>query len=57
MEASAIIRSKTGRTMQDVSERIRSAMNQEADGADELGLNVRTNAISMSRCICKDVRW
>lgn len=48
MEASAVIRSKTGRTMQDVSERIRSAMNQEADGADELGLNVRTNAISMS---------
>lgn len=48
MEASAIIRSKTGRTMNDVSERIRSAMNQEADGADELGLNVRTNAITMS---------
>lgn len=48
MEASAVIRAKTGRTMEDVSERIRSAMNQEADGADELGLNVRTNAITMS---------
>lgn len=53
MEAAAIIRSKTGRTMEDVSERIRSAMNQEADGADELGLNVRTSAIVQSEAYKK----
>ncbi len=53
MEVSAIIRAKTGRSMQDVSERIRSAMNQEADGADELGLNVRTNAIVQSEAYKK----
>lgn len=48
MEVTALIRQKTGRTMQDVSDRIRSAMNQEADGADELGVNVRVSAIEAS---------
>lgn len=49
METAAIISNKRGLTMQDVSDRIRSAMNQEADAADELGVNVRTAAIMQSQ--------
>ena len=49
MEVAAIISNKRGMTMQDVSDRIRSAMNQEADGADELGVNVRLSAIKQSQ--------
>lgn len=48
MEVAAIIRAKTGKSQTEVSDRIRSAMNAEADGADELGINVRTSAIEIS---------
>ena len=48
MEVAAIISNKRGMSMTEVSDRIRSAMNQEADGADELGLNVRVAAVQMS---------
>lgn len=49
METAAIISNKRGMTMQEVSDRIRSAMNQEADGADELGVNVRIAAVKTSQ--------
>lgn len=49
METAAIIRARTGRSMEDVSNRIRSAMNMEADGADELGVNVRVGAIEAGK--------
>jgi hypothetical protein len=49
METAAIISNKRGMTMQDVSDRIRSAMNGEADAADELGVNVRIAAIKTSK--------
>ncbi|MEH7093937.1 phage tail protein [Neobacillus vireti] len=48
METAALIASKRGMAMTEVSDRIRSAMNQEADGADELGVNVRASAIIQS---------
>lgn len=49
MEVAAIVANKRGLGMQEVSDRIRSAMNQEADGADELGVNVRIAAIQQSK--------
>jgi phage-related protein len=49
MEIAAVISNKRGMTMQEVSDRIRSAMNGEADGADELGVNVRISAMKMSK--------
>lgn len=49
MELAGVISNKRGMTMQEVSDRIRSAMNQEADGADELGVNVRVAAIQTSK--------
>jgi hypothetical protein len=49
MEVAAIVSNKRGLTMQETSDRIRSAMNQEADGADELGVNVRISAIKTSQ--------
>ena len=49
METAAIISNKRGMTMEDVSDRIRSAMNGEADGADELGVNVRIAAMKQSQ--------
>ena len=49
METAAIIANKRGMAMTEVSDRIRSAMNQEADGADELGVNVRVTAIEQSK--------
>ena len=45
MELAAVISNKRGMTMTEVSDRIRSAMNQEADGAQELGVDVRIAAI------------
>lgn len=48
MRVAAVISSKRGMAMTEVSDRIRSAMNQEADGADELGVNVRASAIMQS---------
>lgn len=48
MEVAGVIANKRGMTMQEVSDRIRSAMNGEADGADELGVNVRIAAMKMS---------
>ncbi|MGO4346316.1 hypothetical protein AB4Z45_12585 [Paenibacillus sp. MCAF9] len=48
IKAAAIIRSKTGMSSIEISDRMRSAMNQEADGADELGVNVRVSAIQQS---------
>jgi hypothetical protein len=48
METAAVISSKRGMAMTEVSDRIRSAMNQEADGADELGVNVRVTAMEQS---------
>ncbi|SEN19348.1 hypothetical protein [Paenibacillus sp. OV219] len=49
LEVSAILRSKLGMDQQEVSNRIRSAMNMEADGADELGINVRATAVEHSK--------
>jgi hypothetical protein len=49
MQVAAIVSNKRGMGMEDVSDRIRSAMNQEADGADELGVNVRIAAIQQSK--------
>ncbi|OBZ13334.1 hypothetical protein A7975_10780 [Bacillus sp. FJAT-26390] len=49
IKAAAIIRSKTGMSSIEISDRMRSAMNQEADGADELGVNVRVAAIMQSK--------
>jgi hypothetical protein len=49
MEIAAVIHNKRGMLMSEVSDRIRSAMNQEADGADELGVNVRIAAIQQSK--------
>lgn len=49
MEMAAVVANKRGMTMQEVSDRIRSAMNQEADGADELGVNVRIAAVKQSQ--------
>lgn len=49
MEIAAVIHNKRGMLMTEVSDRIRSAMNQEADGADELGVNVRVAAIQQSK--------
>lgn len=49
MEVAAIVSNKRGMTMEEVSDRIRSAMNQEADGADELGVNVRAAALMQSQ--------
>lgn len=60
MKAAAIIRSKTGMEMTEISDRMRSAMNQEADGADELGIDVRVAAVTMSqayRDIAKNAPW
>lgn len=48
MEIAGIVANKRGMTMEEVSDRIRSAMNQEADGADELGVNVRASALMQS---------
>jgi len=48
VKAAAIIRSKTGLSNIEISDRMRSAMNGEADGADELGVNVRASAIMQS---------
>jgi hypothetical protein len=48
METAAVISNKRGMAMSEVSDRIRSAMNQEADGADELGVNVRVAAVEQS---------
>ncbi len=45
MELAAVISNKRGMAMTEVSDRIRSAMNQEADGAMELGVDVRIAAI------------
>lgn len=45
MELASVISNKRGMTMTEVSDRIRSAMNQEADGAMELGVDVRIAAI------------
>ena len=53
MEVAAVISNKRGMTMQETSDRIRAAMNQEADGADELGVNVRVSAIKRLRRIKK----
>lgn len=41
MEIAGIVANKRGMTMQDVSDRIRSAMNQEADGANISALPFR----------------
>lgn len=49
IKAAAIIRSRTGMSQIEISDRMRSAMNQEADGADELGVNVRVAAIQQSK--------
>jgi hypothetical protein len=49
METAAIVSAKRGMAMSEVSDRIRSAMNQEADGADELGVNVRVAAVEQSK--------
>ena len=49
MEIAGIVANKRGMTMEEVSDRIRSAMNQEADGADELGVNVRASALMQSQ--------
>lgn len=49
MEIAGIVANKRGMRMEEVSDRIRSAMNQEADGADELGVNVRIAAIQQSK--------
>jgi hypothetical protein len=48
MEGMAIISNKRGMYMTEVSDRIRSAMNGEADGADELGINVRVASLQMT---------
>jgi hypothetical protein len=48
MKAAAIVRTKTGMQEVEIMDRMRSAMNQEADGADELGVNVRVAAITAS---------
>ena len=45
MELAAVISNKRGMAMTEVSDRIRSAMNQEADGAQELGVDVRIASI------------
>ncbi|WP_066316976.1 hypothetical protein [Bacillus sp. FJAT-29814] len=60
MKAAAIIRSRTGMEMTEISDRMRSAMNQEADGADELGIDVRVAAVTMSKAyrdIAKSAPW
>jgi hypothetical protein len=49
IEKVALIRSKTGMDIMEISDRMRSAMNGEADGADELGVNVRVAAIEASK--------
>lgn len=49
MELAAVISNKRGMAMTEVSDRIRSAMNQEADGAMELGVDVRIAAIQTSK--------
>jgi hypothetical protein len=49
IEAVALIRSKNGMEITEISDRMRSAMNGEADGADELGVNVRVAAIEASK--------
>lgn len=49
METAAVIANKRGMAMTEVSDRVRSAMNQEADGADELGVNVRVTAMEQSK--------
>jgi hypothetical protein len=49
MEAMAIISNKRGMNMTEVSDRVRSAMNGEADGADELGINVRVASLQMTK--------
>ena len=49
MQVAAIVSNKRGMGMSEVSDRIRSAMNMEADGADELGVNVRIAAIQQSK--------
>jgi hypothetical protein len=49
IKAAAVIRSRTGMSAIEISDRMRSAMNQEADGADELGVNVRVSAIQQSK--------
>ena len=48
IKAAAIIRSKNGMDMVEISDRMRSAMNGEADGAMELGIDVRASAIMQS---------
>ena len=49
MEMAAVAANKRGMSQGEVSDRIRSAMNSEADGADELGVNVRVAAIETSK--------
>ncbi|WP_025853032.1 phage tail protein [Paenibacillus ehimensis] len=53
LKAAATISISTGRDMVDVTDRIRSAFNQEADGADELGVNVRVAALEASEAFKK----
>lgn len=48
MEISAILKSRSAMSQEEITRRMMSAMNQEADGAMELGLDVRTSAITMS---------
>ena len=53
MEVMAVVSNKRGMTMQETSDRIRSALNGEADGADELGVNVRIAAMKQSEAYKK----
>ncbi|MCA0754903.1 hypothetical protein KP806_07560 [Paenibacillus sp. N4] len=49
IRAAAVIRSNNGMEMTEISERMRSAMNQEQDGAAELGIDVRVAALQQSK--------
>lgn len=49
METQAIISAATGRTMEDVGERLRSGMLGNTESIEDLGVNVQVNAIKMTK--------
>jgi phage-related protein len=49
METQAIISAATGRSMEDVGERLRSGMLGNTESIEDLGVNVQVNAIKMTK--------
>ncbi len=60
MKAAAVIRSKTGRTMEDVNERIRSGILGNTEAIEALGINVPVAMIKTTKAfeqVAKGAKW